>query len=137
MMDRSHGSRFSLSRALLTAGLVLGGAVALKLLSPGPLGAELAGRLLGVLIGAAVILHANEVPKALAPLAGRSCDPIAEQATRRLVGWSLTLGGAGYVLASLIAPAQHATLLASTLLGASVVLVVVHLGWRRLRRACA
>ena len=45
--------------------MILGVSALLKLMSPGYIGEELSRRLLGVLLGAAEMLFANAVPKAL------------------------------------------------------------------------
>lgn len=127
--NRSEASRVSISRGLIVAGLLLGVSLALKLLSPDHLSPELARRLLGVLIGAVVVVYANAVPKALTPLIQMRCDPAAEQATRRFSSWSLALGGAAYVVAWLIAPFESANVLAASLLGAALLLGGVRLTW--------
>lgn len=135
--NRPQASRVSISRELIVAGLVLGVSVALALLSPDHLSPELARRLLGVLIGAVVVVYANAAPKALSPLIQMRCDPVAEQAMRRFTGWSLTLGGSAYVLTWLIAPLESANVLAASLLGAALLLVVVRLTWAMARRSRA
>ena len=115
------------SRGLIVAGVLLGVAAGLKLLSPGHLSPEAAHRILGVLLGAVVVVYANAVPKALSPLMQMRCDPVAEQAIRRFTGWSLVLGGAAYSGVWAIAPLAYANLLAASLLGSTVLLVVLRL----------
>ena len=112
--------RSVLTRALLVAGLMLGAALALRLLSPGP---EQPSRLMGVLTGLLVVLFANAVPKALAPWpASAGCDPAARQRRQRFFGWALTLGGLAYALAWLVVPLGAAAVVAGALLGAALVL---------------
>jgi hypothetical protein len=56
------------------------------------------------------------------------CDPAAEQSIRRFAGFSLVLGGLAYIVASLVAPFESAPVIAASLLGASVLLVLVRVG---------
>jgi len=125
--DRSRTSRAPIGRALLVAAALLGATVALKRLAPTHLGPDTARRLLGVLLGAVVVGYANAVPKALPPFLRMRCEPVAEQAMRRFTGWSLALGGAGYAGAWAIAPLAYANVLAATLLGTALLLVVLRL----------
>jgi len=122
-------SRVSISRGLMVAGVLLGVSFALKRLSPDHISPELSHRLLGVLMGAVVVVYANAVPKTLSPLIQMRCNPVAEQAMRRFTGWSLVVGGAAYAVASLIAPLDKADLLAVTLLGAATLLAVARVVW--------
>lgn len=134
MSAHSTPSVFSIPRALLIAGLLLGAALALRLLSPEYLSAEFSARLLGALLGGVVVLYANAVPKLLGPLMQVGGDAAAEQALRRFTGWSLALGGCGYVVAWLVAPLDHAALIATGLLGAATLAVVFRIAWRVVRR---
>jgi len=124
---RSQGSRAAIARGLIVAGVLLGGAVLLQRLSPAYLSPDAARRMLGVLMGAVVVVYANAVPKALTPLLQMRCAPAAEQAMRRFTGWTLAVGGAGYTTAWAVAPLAHARLLAASLLGIAVLLVVLRL----------
>lgn len=123
--DRSDAARAGIVRGLIVAGGLLGAAVAIRLLTPAHLGAASAHRVMGVLMGAVVVLYANAVPKALTPLVRMRCDPGVEQALRRFTGWSLTLGGVAYVAVWAIAPLAYANLLAASLLGTALLLVVL------------
>jgi hypothetical protein len=127
--NRSQASRADIARGLIVAAVLLGVSMALKLLSPEHLSAEFVDRMMGVLLGAMVVVFANAVPKALSPLLQQRCDPAAEQAMRRFTGWSLVLGGAAYAVAWVIAPLEHANVLSAGLLGAALLLVVVRLAW--------
>lgn len=120
----------ALTRGLIIAGLFLGAAVAIRLLSPEHLSHDLGQRLLGVMMGLVVAFYANAVPKALSPLILMRCDPAAEQAMRRFTGWSLTLGGAAYAVTWLIAPVPIAKVLSTSLLGVALLLVVARVGLR-------
>ncbi|KQQ87886.1 hypothetical protein [Massilia sp. Leaf139] len=93
----------SLRRSLLAAAAILGGAAALRWATPDLLSVEWAQRLTGALLGIVVVFYANVIPKSLTSLA-RLRSPQAEQAARRFAGWSLVLGGLGYMLAMLLAP---------------------------------
>jgi len=88
--NSSRSSHASIVRGLIIAALLLAVSLLLAALSPDHLSPELARRLLGVLMGAVVVVYANAVPKALTPLILTRCDPGAEQAMRRFTGWSLT-----------------------------------------------
>jgi hypothetical protein len=107
-------------RGLIVAGFLIGAAIALKVLSPEPIGPALASRLLGAVIGLVVVTYANDVPKALPSLATLRGDYAEDQAMRRFIGWSLTLGGLAYSAASLFAPLESANLLAMGLLAAAL-----------------
>ena len=125
MHRRSHAGRAVILQGLLVAALVLTAAVALRLLSPRHVSAELASRLLGILLGLVVAGYANTVPKALAPLTQVRCDPAAEQAVRRVTGWSMALGGLAYAVTWAIAPLAYATPISAGLLGGAALLAVV------------
>jgi hypothetical protein len=127
--NRTTDLRAEISRGLILAALLLGTSMAAKRLSPTYLSPDLSHRLLGVLMGAVVVIYANTVPKALAPLTQTRCDPIAAQAIRRFTGWSLVLGGTAYALAWAFAPLQIADALAVSFLGASVLLVAARVSW--------
>lgn len=120
----------ALTRGLIFAGLFLGAAAAIRLLSPEHLSHDLGQRLLGVAMGLVVAFYANAVPKALSPLILMRCDPAAEQAMRRFTGWTLTLVGAAYAVTWLIAPVPIAKVLSTSLLGAAVLLVVARIALR-------
>ncbi len=124
--NRSQTSR-AIGSSLIIAGLFLQASIALKWLTPDPLSAEMAHRLMGVLMGALVVFYANDVPKSLTPLVRMRCDPAAEQALRRFAGWSLALGGAAFAAASLLAPFENANAIAVSALGSSVLLVIARL----------
>ncbi len=124
MTNQLPAPRDAILRGFTIAAAIIVIAIVLKLLSPNYISPNLATRLLGVLLGAVVVIYANAVPKALSPLIRMRCDPVAEQAMRRFTGWSLALGGLGYVIAWLVAPIESASTIAMCLLGASMLLVV-------------
>ncbi|MBY0573375.1 MAG: hypothetical protein K2P84_06805, partial [Undibacterium sp.] len=97
-MNKKPPTLPSILRALIFAALFLGATLAIRLLSPEYLSAELAQRLLGVMMGCVVIFYSNVVPKTLTPLTRMRCDPNTEQSIRRFTGWSLVLGGLGYAV---------------------------------------
>jgi hypothetical protein len=127
MTNQLPAPRGAILRGFINAIVIIVIAVALKLLSPNYITPNLATRLLGVLLGAVVVIYANAVPKALSPLIRMRCDPVAEQAMRRFTGWSLALGGLGYAVAWFVAPIGSANTIAVCLLGASVLLVLTRL----------
>ena len=91
--------RREIGEGLIAAGLLLQASITVRALTPDYLSAEAATRIPGALTGMLVVLYANALPKTLSPLSRMRCDPGAEQALRRLVGWSLTVGGLGYTAA--------------------------------------
>lgn len=109
-----------ISRALLVAGLFLALSLALRLATPEYVDPGLARRLLGIMMGAIVVIYANAVPKTLTPLVALRCNPATEQSIRRFTGISLVLGGTGYALAWMLAPMDSANLLSGVLLGVAV-----------------
>lgn len=120
----------SLTRALIGAALIVGLSAALASATPGLISAALAQRLLGMLLGAVVVVYANAIPKAIAACARSRRSAAQEQAARRFAGWSMVLGGIGYMLAWLAAPLALANLLAGCILAAALLLAVLRYVWR-------
>lgn len=115
----------ALTRALIVAGLFLTITAAIKLGSPEYIDAGLARRLVGVMMGAIVMLYANSVPKTLTPLAAMRCSPATEQSIRRFTGISLVLGGLGFALAWMVAPLEAANAVAGSLLAIALLAVAL------------
>ena len=136
MTGESTAPNASIGRGLIIAGALLGAAAVLRVLSPDHLSPELARRMMGVLMGVVAVVYANAVPKALSPLL-QLRDPAKEQAMRRFTGWCLVLGGTAYAVAWLIAPLESANVIAATLLGVSLLLVVMRFVWATTRGARA
>lgn len=124
MTDRLQDSRSAIARGLIVAGVLLGVSFALRLAVPDYLSPNAAHRTLGVLMGGVVIIYANAVPKALTPLIQLRCEPAAEQAMRRFTGWVLVCGGVAFSLTWAIAPLAHANVIAGSLLGTALLLVI-------------
>lgn len=116
---------FPLGRSLLAAALIIGASAALSWLAPSFISTELSHRLLGALLGAVVIAYSNTIPKVLAARTRLRCSPAQDQAARRFAGWSLVLGGAGYMLAWLLAPIDLAAVVGGALLATALLLAVV------------
>ena len=95
---------YPLGRALAGAAFIVVASALLRWASPEYLDIDMARRLTGVLLGAVVVVYANAIPKSLVALARLRCSPAGEQAARRFAGWSLVLGGLGYMAAALLAP---------------------------------
>jgi hypothetical protein len=95
---------YPVGRALAGAMLIIAASALLRWVAPDYTGAEMARRLTHVLLGAIVLIYANAIPKSLVALARLRCAPAREQAARRFAGWSLVLGGLGYIAAALLAP---------------------------------
>lgn len=117
--ERAH-----LLRGLVIAGALLLASYALSRASPATISVDCAQRVLGVMMGALVVLYANSAPKILSPLTA-GCSAKGEQALRRFTGWALVLGGLGYMGAWLFAPVAQAAVIALALLGLAFALVVV------------
>jgi hypothetical protein len=99
--------------------------------------AETVVRLMGMVVGLAVLVCANAIPKQLVPLARLSCAPTREQTLRRVCGWAGVLGGLGYTLAYALAPFASAGKLANSLLApavAVVAVIAVRCAWVRISR---
>lgn len=116
---------FPLGRAIVAAAMIIGVAAALAWLSPAYISAEWSHRLLGALLGAVVLVYSNAIPKALVARTRLRCAPAQDQAARRFAGWSLVLGGLGYILAWLLAPIEMAGLIGGALLACSLLLAVL------------
>ena len=110
---------------LLGAALILGISGALAWATPAYVSDELARRLVAAMLGAVVVVYANAIPKTLTALARLRCSPEREQAARRFAGWSLVLGGVGYVLAALLAPLASMHLVGGGLLGVALLAAVL------------
>lgn len=124
-MSRNSKSASQIGRALIVAAVIIGVSAVLKLMSPEYLSEDLARRLVGVMLGVAVMLYANVIPKALMPLAAMRCDPATEQSLRRFTGWSLTLGGLMYGVTWLVAPIGMAATISLVLLGSALLLTIL------------
>ena len=111
---------FPLGRALFAAAMILATSAALKWAAPEHLSPEWALRMTGALLGFVVIFYANVIPKSLTRLARLRCSPAAEQVARRFAGWSLVLGGLGYILAMLAAPLARMYLVGGAILAAAL-----------------
>ena len=116
---------FPLARALAGAALIIGGSALLRWAAPEYLSVEMAQRLTGVLLGAVVVIYANAIPKSLVALARLRCSPSSEQAARRFAGWSLVLGGLGYMAASLAAPLASMHLVGGAILAVALAAAVL------------
>ena len=119
-MKAADSPRNPLGRALAGAAFIIGASALLRWAAPEYLSAEMARRLTGVLLGFVVVLYANAIPKSLVALARLRCSPAREQAARRFAGWSLVLGGLGYILAMLVAPLASMHLVGGATLAASL-----------------
>jgi len=112
-------------RALFAAAVILAVSGALAWASPAYISDELARRLMAALLGAVVVVYANAIPKTLTALVQLRCTPEREQAARRFAGWSLVLGGIGYMLAALFAPLGTMHLIGGGLLALSVAAAIL------------
>ena len=135
--NHSRPARSEVARGLVVALVLLGGSGALRLLAPAYLSSDLSRRLMGALLGLMVVVYANAVPKALAPLIRSRCDPAGEQALRRFTGWSFVLGGAAYAIGWIVAPMEVAYLVTASALGAALLLVAVRVSWASRRGGAA
>ena len=83
--------------------------------------AELSSRSSGFLMGALVVFFANAVPK--------QTGSAKRQATLRVAGWSMVLGGLGYSAAWLFLPFAYADMVAMLLLLAALIYAVARIAW--------
>jgi len=72
-----------------------------------------------------VVLYSNAIPKFLPPRGRGNVPSAADQATRRFAGWSMVLGGIGYMLAWLFAPLDSAALFGGGVLAAALLIAIV------------
>jgi hypothetical protein len=114
-----------LGRALAGAAFILAASLVLRWAAPAWLGEETARRLVGVLLGLVVVVYANAIPKSLVALARLRCSPAREQAARRFAGWSLVLGGLGYIAASLLAPLASMHLVGGVILAVALAAAIL------------
>ena len=98
--------------SLVLAGAVIGISAALAgLQAAGLVDEGIVKRGVGAVLGLIVIAYANQMPKILVPL-DEPGDPARRQGLQRFAGWTLVLGGIGYVSAFLFAPMAWAAPLA-------------------------
>jgi hypothetical protein len=116
-------------RDLAVAGFLLATAAVLAFLTPDHISPGLAQRIIGVVMGLFVVVYANAVPKRLPRSLATRCATSAGQDLRRFTAWTMVIGGFGYAIASLVAPIDHAVLIAAILLGAALLLVVGRVAW--------
>jgi hypothetical protein len=116
---------FPLGRALFAATIVIAASAALNWAAPAYLSPAWALRLNGALLGCVVVFYANVIPKSLTSLVRLRCSPAAEQAARRFAGWSLVLGGLGYILAMLLAPLSSMYLIGGAVLAVALAAAVL------------
>ena len=110
----------------VTAGLYLGGALALKAVEhAGLITHETTLRIFGVVTGVALAVYGNFLPKSLGTFHG-PMSAMRMQSVLRVSGWAFTLGGAGYALASLL-PVPDTVPLA--VLGAATAYVLGYSAW--------
>jgi hypothetical protein len=116
---------YPIGRALAGAMFIIAASALLRWASPDYLSAEMARRLTGVLLGLVVLVYANAIPKSLVALARLRCSPAREQAARRFAGWSLVLGGLGYIAAALTAPLASIHLVGGSILAVALAAAIL------------
>ncbi|MET0981394.1 MAG: hypothetical protein ABWY02_04795 [Telluria sp.] len=116
---------FPLGRALAGAAFIVAASALLRWAAPEYLSADMAQRLTGVLLGFVVVVYANAIPKSLVALSRLRCSPAGEQAARRFAGWSLVLGGLGYMAASLLAPLASMHLVGGAILAVALAAAIL------------
>ncbi len=111
--------------ALVLAGVILAVPLVLALAVRSDLIAnDTAERLRQVIMGMVLVISANVVPKMLKPLAEERCGASTTQAVQRFAGWTLVLAGLGYAVAWVILPIDRASVVATSIVAAGVVLVM-------------
>jgi len=83
--------------------------------------AELSKRSMGFLMGAMVVFFANAVPK--------QAGSAKRQASLRVCGWSMVLGGLGFSAAWLFVPFAYADTVAMILLGSALIYAIARIAW--------
>lgn len=111
-------------RGLLGAALILAISAILARLTPATISPDLAHRLMGAVLGAMVVIYANDIPKAISACSRSGRNGAQTQAARRFAGWVMVLGGLGYMLASLLAPAELAMPIATGLLATALLIAI-------------
>lgn len=114
-----------IGRALAGAACILAAAAALRWAAPGHFDVGTAQRLAGVLLGLVVVVYANAIPKSLVSLAGLRCVPARAQAARRFAGWSLVLGGLGYIASALALPLASMHLVGGVILAVALAAAIL------------
>jgi len=110
-------------RSLIAAAAIMGLSTLLAWAAPEHISEDAARRLLGVVLGAVVVMFSNSIPKVLASRA--RCTPAEDQAARRFAGWSMVLGGLGYMLAWMFVPLSMAALIGGTVLAIGLALAIL------------
>jgi hypothetical protein len=114
-------------RSLFGAGLLLTVSAVLAWLTPEYVSHDMSRRLMGVLMGALIVMYANDIPKAV--IARTRCAPAMAQAARRFIGWTLVLGGLAYIAAWVLAPIQLSGMIGGLSLGTACTVSALRLFW--------
>ncbi len=83
-------------------------------------------RVMGVVLGAVLVVVGNYLPKALEP---QWCEPSKVQSLQRFAGWTFVLAGLTYALVWLIVPVDRADVIATPIVAAAAVLVAGRMVW--------
>jgi len=126
--NQSSAERGLFTVSVIAAGLMLAAALA-KVLAPslGFDGGTTVDRVLGVGMGAILLVIGNSIPKVLSPLTAKRCAPAQVQSIRRLSGWVFSIAGLVYALLWLFAPIAEAADWAMLAAFSAVVIVALQI----------
>ena len=125
--------RFVVTSAV-TAGVMIAASLGVALASAlGLAGEALPHRVVGVIMGAALLVLGNAVPKVIGPLAAGRCSPARTQSVQRFAGWAFAIGGLAYAAVWVFAPLEQAGNASVFIGAAAIVLVAARCAWAALR----
>jgi hypothetical protein len=117
----SRAKRRKITQAIVLAGLLLGMPLFARLGWPAGLELEFEKRSIGFMMGVMVMFASNAIPKQASSARGL--------AMRRIAGWALVLGGAGYALAWVLLPLAYVKTAALLILLFALTYAVVQIAW--------
>ncbi len=99
--ERASGARREIVGSIILGSLILLGAAAVAALrDAGTIEGDLSKRIVGIVIGAVIVVMGNAMPKKLVPLDAPGCgaaNPARAQKIQRFMGWAFVLMGLIYM----------------------------------------
>ena len=121
-----------ISSALKIAAFMLVSAFALRYAQHRELlSADAASRMIQVVIGLALAIQGNFMPKNVSR--SRGCATPRMQSPLRIGGWAMTIAGLAYAGLSAFAPIAIANIAAITVVAAATLVMVAYFGWNLLK----